>query len=262
VDIGNQTIVNVGFYDFDSDGFREFFNGTVKNTANQTIWKGASVTQGNSLAGADGYPDPNWNGYTYLGEDGNRRTFSQVNELLGGSALTAASLGSGGLAAALTTASDWLEVSFDVVGSSGSSVVQTVITMAAEAFTAIGMNAVGRFITFASLLQKLQAGDFYGVFFSYAGLSPDPTFMQLFYSGAPVNQQRSRWYNKTYDDLWNIIDRSSDFDIVLAAAYKAQQMYWQEQPLVVMYNNELTSMYRVDKFDGFIIVPGTGAFTG
>ena len=92
-------------------------------------------------------------------------------------------------------------------------------------------------------------------------MDPDPTFMQIFISDSVANQGRSRWYNLTFDGYWNIIDSSSDFDDVLQANFDAQQILWQEQPITVMYNNELTSMYRTDKFEGWVTVPGEGAYT-
>ncbi|MHA2366484.1 MAG: ABC transporter substrate-binding protein, partial [Candidatus Hodarchaeales archaeon] len=93
-----------------------------------------------------------------------------------------------------------------------------------------------------------------------SNLGPNPLFLQAFVSDGATNLQETRFTNSTFDEQWAIIESSTDITAVLAAAYKAQQIWWQEQPKVVMYNNELTTMYRTNKFMGQITVPGLGGF--
>ncbi|OLS22122.1 MAG: hypothetical protein HeimC3_32640, partial [Candidatus Heimdallarchaeota archaeon LC_3] len=173
-DLGNLSVLSAGFYDYDGDGFREFFIGTVSN-AGKIVWNGSVVSQGNSLT-TNGYPDSRWDGYSYLGEDGIRRTFIEVNTLLGGASLGSNNAGSVDLASAVALAGDWIEVNFFVTGSAGSSIVSTVLTMTSEAYYSMGIKGSTEFITFAALLQKMSAGDFNGAFFAYSSIGPDPTF--------------------------------------------------------------------------------------
>jgi ABC-type transport system substrate-binding protein len=112
VGLGNETVLNAGFYDYDGDGFREFFNGNVTHSPEGLIWSGSSVKQGNAVSTTSGYPDPNWNGYTYKGADGVRRTFPQVVKLMGGG-----DLGPNSQGALAGMPSSWEEVEFIVTGS-------------------------------------------------------------------------------------------------------------------------------------------------
>jgi ABC-type transport system substrate-binding protein len=245
-DKGNATVLASGFYDIDNDGWREFFNGTTADWNGGLVW-------------ADDRTDAtyNWNGYTQKG-----KTFAEVAGASG--TLDINDHGKTNLKSAYTTDADWIDddaYSFDVTGSAGASIViNTVVTMSIEAFHSMGIQATASFITFSTLLSNLESGDFNAVFFAYSGMAPNPTFLQTFVSDSVLNQQRNRWYNTTYDDLYDTIETSTDFQTVLDASYEAQKIFWQEQPLVVMYNNELTTMYRKDKFEGAVTVPGTGGF--
>ena len=256
--LANQTLVDAGFYDIDLDGYREFFMGLATDPAGHIVWNGTAVAQGNIITAENGYPNPNWNGYTYLGDDGQRRTFSQVNELLGGSLLTGNDAGKAKLASAFNESVDWVDVSFSIEGSKGYSVVTQSADFIVNAFHQIGIDVSANLIDFTDLLRIMGLGDFYGLIFGYSGLNPDPSFLQLFRSGSIANQYRQRWFNSTFDKYWNVIDKSPDLDSVLNASLLAQQILWQEQPLVVLYNHQIVSVYRTDKFEGFVNIPGEG----
>ncbi|MFW9930980.1 MAG: ABC transporter substrate-binding protein [Candidatus Thorarchaeota archaeon] len=258
-DKGNQTIVNVGFYDQNGDGFREYYNGTIFVGENK-IWDGFAVTQGAVVDSPSGYPDVRWNGYTYLGEDNIRRTFPQANHAAGGVLLAGGMSGIPYLANSLDS-SKWVSVEFTLLGSSGNQVYSSVLTISSEAFDYIGLNVGTELFPFVTLQQIWTTGNFYGVLFGWTIDGVDPTFLQLFYSQNVQNQQLQRFANSTFDKDWFIIQGNSNYDMILKAALNAQQILWQEQPLVVAYNNLLISIYRTDKFEGQITVPGEGAFS-
>jgi ABC-type transport system substrate-binding protein len=163
-----------------------------------------------------------------------------------------------------TTPSDWIladDFSFEVTGSAGASnIINTVVTMSIESFHSMGIKAESSFITFSTLLANLASGDFNAVFYATSNLAPNPTYLQSYVSDAVTNVQATRWGNQTFDDLYDTIETSTNYNEVLEASYEAQRILWQEQPRVVMYNNELTTMYRRDRFEGAVTVPGTGGF--
>ncbi len=192
VGLGNTTILNAGFYDFNGDGFREYFTGNVTDSTLGLIWSGSSVAQGNVLGTASGYPDPNWNGYTYLGEDETRRTFAEVNVVMNGVPLGPGSSGASALGTGMADSANWEDVEFIITGSAGSNIVTIVVTMVSEGFYAMGIKGNTEFITFAALLQKMDAGDFVGLFFAYSGMAPNPTFLQRFDGESVTNTQRAR----------------------------------------------------------------------
>ncbi|MHA2363762.1 MAG: ABC transporter substrate-binding protein [Candidatus Hodarchaeales archaeon] len=244
--IGNTTVLAQGWYDHDGDGWREFYNGTTAD------WDGPLVSQQHGTANYD----EDYNGYTYKG-----MTFGEVAGASG--PLLGTDSGEDLLAEAYK-AGPWIEegsYNFDITGSAGASIIiSTVVTMSVEAFHSIGIQVDPSFITFSTLLADETRGDFHAVFYAHSNLGPNPLFLNAFTSDAIDNLEGTRWVNSTFDENWDIIESSTDLQAVLEAAYKCQQIYWQEQPKVVMYNNELTSMYRTNKFMGQVTVPGTGGF--
>jgi ABC-type transport system substrate-binding protein len=249
--LGNETVLAQGWYDHDGDGWREFFNGTIMD-GTDVVWDGPLVSQQHGTANYDA----DYNGYTYKG-----MTFGEVAAATG--VLSGTDSGEGLLATAVQ-AGPWIEegsYNFDITGSAGASVIiSTVVTMSVEAFHSIGIQTNPSFVTFSTLLADETRGDFHAVFYAHTNLGPNPLFLNYFTSDSIDNLEGCRWFNSTYDAQWDIIESSTDIQAVLAAAYYAQQIYWQEQPKVVMYNNELTSMYRTNKFMGHVTRPGTGAF--
>lgn len=254
-DKGNLTVVTMGWYDIDGDGWREFFNGTVAGE-----WSGAAVST-NSYGG-----DFEYNGYTQLG-----KTFAEVAAVSG--SLGANDYGPSKVKEAYRDTSLWLNLDdpgdqgsqrdfeLDIIGSAGASIVITeVVTMSVEAYHSMGIGAKPGFVTFSTLLQEMNDGEFEGVFFAHSNLAPNPTFMQIFVSDSVQNLQETRWSNATFDEIYRTVETSSDENEVLTQNYLAQKILWQEQPKVVMYNNELTTMYRKEKFQNTITVPGTGGF--
>ncbi|MHA2364561.1 MAG: ABC transporter substrate-binding protein [Candidatus Hodarchaeales archaeon] len=245
-EIANATVLSMGWYDYDGDGWREFFNGTTPS------WNGSAVYF-NDISG-----NPNYDGYTQY----NVTTFADAAGANG--TLSYSDSGLGNLHPDFWNSTLWVEDTsylFNVTaGTTGSIVANTSIFISEATFQSMGIRAYASFIDFPTLIDNLNSGNFNSAFFGYAGLEPNPLELNKFFSGSSDNQDYHRWYNSTFDSLWDIIDTSSNFTEVLETSYEAQRVLWQEQPLVVMYNNELTSMYRVDNFEDYITIPGVGAF--
>jgi ABC-type transport system substrate-binding protein len=253
-DKGNETVLAQGWFDHDGDGWREFFNGTVSE-GGVVIWDGGAVYHQH---GTETYNEE-YNGYTFKG-----KTFSEVAGVNG--TLTGFDSGEDLLKADFQTDFHWIEeklYTFDITGSAGGGTIpplSTSITMTVEAFHSIGIQVNPSHVTFSTLLSDMRKGDYNAVLFAHTNLEPDPLFLQAFTSNSESNLEQARWVNSTYDEQWDIISTNTDFNEVLAATYKAQQIWWQEQPKVIMYNNEYISMYRTDKFMDQILVPGEGSF--
>lgn len=256
----NTTVLSTGFYDWDNNGFREFFNGTVYNNGS-LIWNGSAVAQSNTIEFTSGYPNARWDGYTFLGEDNIRRNFREVNNLLNGSTLSPNSAGSALLAPPLQNTTDWLKVELTITGSARSAIIDKSITIASEAYYSMGIKVYAEFVTYPALLSILVTGDYSNILYEYDDIPIGPSVLNRFISNSLSNQRSSRWYNSSFDFLWNVIDTNSNIDTVLEASFDAQEIFWQEQPITILYNPELFSMYRNDKFEGFVTVPGQGAYT-
>ncbi|KKK85712.1 hypothetical protein LCGC14_2770550, partial [marine sediment metagenome] len=261
VDLGNKSLLSVGFFDWDDDGFREYFNEEVIFNGS-LIWNGTSVAQGNTVSTENGYLDPRWNGYTFLGEDDIRRTFIEVNELLSGSVLTIEDSGINKLASSFNNNNYWEEVEFFITGTEGSDIIiETQILMSNEAFFSMGIKANPEFLSLSSMMLKMTTGDWNGIYSVYNELEDNLTFLQLFNGHSDINRYHSRWFNSTFDAYWEVIESGTRFEEVLQAILKAQQILWQEQPIAVLKTGKTLSMYRTDKFEGFVLDKGQGVFT-
>jgi ABC-type transport system substrate-binding protein len=246
---GNQTVLSLGFYDVDNDGWREFFNGSIEG-----IWDGSVVA-----GGYFSYND-SFNGYSY-----NNKTFSEV-AALGEQHLMYFDAGESLLKEEFkeSVCSCWIDETdyeFEITGpGSGSLLIDVSIGMSIEAFQSLGIKASISSVTFSTMLINMEAGLLNTVFFAHSNDPPDPSHLDIFYSNNTENKDYHRWVNASFDELYKLINTSPDLDLVLQASYEAQRILWQEQPKVVLYNNERFSMYRKDQFSGFINMIGKGAF--
>ncbi|MHA2364328.1 MAG: ABC transporter substrate-binding protein [Candidatus Hodarchaeales archaeon] len=249
-DLGNETVLAQGWYDYDGDGWREFFNGTIIEDS-EVVWDGGLVYHQQGTASYN----ENYNGYTYKG-----KTFNEVAGVAG--VLYGSDSGEDLLKNAFK-AGPWIEESdyeFDVTGSAGASlIISTVVSMSVETFHFMGIKANPSYISFTTLLPVIET-NYHAFFNAHSNLEPNPLFLQTLVTDSTQNIQVTHWINSTYDNLWNILDSSPDFEEVLEASYQMQRILWQEQPKVVFYNNEMTSIYRTDRFMNQITVPGTGAY--
>jgi ABC-type transport system substrate-binding protein len=152
-------------------------------------------------------------------------------------------------------------VAFDipVYGSSaGSSIIETVVAMAVEAFTSIHIKSHVELIDFNTLLAKVDAGDFQIGFWAFSGFGVDPLFLENFQSTDANNDWN--WANATYDQLVADLMQTSSLVVAKQKCWAAQQILWREQPLVVAYQNLLISAYRKDPWTGYVNTNGQGVF--
>ncbi len=220
---GNHSLLQDGFYDIDNDGWREWFNATKAGKA----W--SAVVDVSAFTPDAANPDPN-----VANEAGPNPTAFTVTD-----------------ATTFNDVNNWEEVSFPIIGSQGSTVVDAVVRQSQKAYHSVGIDAKIDFVDFNNLLSQLDAGTFNAAFFGY-GTGPTPLFLSAFMTGDPENEFVWRWSNQSFDEAVDVLLSTPFLDDALDAAYDAQEILWYEQPMVVMYNNLLISVYRTDKFKGWI----------
>lgn len=150
-------------------------------------------------------------------------------------------------------------ISFPVYGSqAGSVIIETVVALSVDAFQSIGINAREELIDFNTLLARVDSGDFYAGFWAFNLGGTEPLFLENFQSDDIGNDWN--FVNTTYDDYVDIMLESNNETEVYEACWAAQRILWEEQPLVVAYQNLLISAYRKDPWTGFVNTEGEGAF--
>lgn len=260
-DLGNQTILGSGFYDFDNDGWREFFNGTIEKNG-EIFWNGTAIMDEMNLKYDN---NSNWDGYSWNTTNFNYGNikFDQLNSILDANKneLIGSYTGIEYLADELKNSDDWIEVEFPVIGPSNSEELEEVLLIIKEAFEAIGIQTVVQYDNITAINEKMRNGNFFACLFDYEDVKSELSMLELFYSESEMNQERSRWYNATFDGLWNNISTSQEFEELYESGSIAQQILWQEQPISPLYNREIISFYRIDKFAGHSLILGKGAFT-
>ncbi len=225
---GNHSLLQDGFYDIDNDGWREWFNATKAGKA----WSAVV-----DVSAFD--PDAANPSTAVANEAGTNPTAFTVTDTT-----------------TFNNLNNWEEVSFEIIGSQGSTVVDTVVRQSQKAYHSVGIDAKISFVDFNNLLQQLTGGTFNAAFFGYS-TGPTPLFLQSFMTDDPNNGEVWRWSNATYDDAVDTLLNTPYIDDALDASYTAQEILWYEQPMVVMYNNLLISVYRTDKFSGWIQASGS-----
>ncbi|MHA2364414.1 MAG: ABC transporter substrate-binding protein [Candidatus Hodarchaeales archaeon] len=245
-----ETVLAQGWYDYDNDGWREFYNGTVSE-GGEIVWDGGNVYHQHGTATYD----ENYNGYTYKG-----KTFFEVAGV--NRSLIGSDSGESFLKDAFK-AGPWIEeddYEFNITGTADASIIaRTIVGMSVETFHFIGIKANPSFVTI-ELPAIPKDTEYHVLFYEHNNLDPNPVFLNTFVSDSEQNLQVTHWINSTYDNLWNIIENSPAVEEILEASYQMQRILWQEQPKVVIYINDLNSMYRTDKFTNQITVPGMGAY--
>ncbi len=233
---GNLTLLEESFYDIDGDGYREYYNGNDAPFNLRAVLKANNVDDATAanMKGTDALQD-------YVDD-----------------------LPSDFIPSSSSNIDPWIDdsdIAFKITGSEGITLIQVILTESQKAFLNMGIKATPDYVNFNTLLDSLDAGTFNAVFFAFNLGSPTPTFLQSFMSNDPTNLEIWRWSNSTYDELVSTVLTSPDLAKVEEANYKAQLILWREQPLVVMYNNILVSLYRTDKLEGWVTETGAGAFT-
>jgi ABC-type transport system substrate-binding protein len=148
------------------------------------------------------------------------------------------------------------EFVLDLHGSTGSSIVTTVLEACLEAFESLHIRATWQTGDFNALMALHDQGRTNLVFYAWNTPGVDPLFLTNLRSTDANN--RAFWYNTTYDDLMVTALTSSDLATVKDAVLNAQKILWYEQPIVVCYMNLYPSAYRSDPWTGWVNTEGSG----
>jgi len=140
-----------------------------------------------------------------------------------------------------------------------SSILDSTVNASIDAFHSIGINASADIMSFFDLLDKIDTDDYYAGFWGYAYQNLDPSFLESFTSTSSFGNFQN-WYNSSYDNEVSTMMESTDLSTVKQACKNAQKIFWEEQPLVVLYQNMMVSAHRNDRWTGFINVEGGGEF--
>ena len=124
-----------------------------------------------------------------------------------------------------------------------------------------GIRAIPRVMAFGSMLDIVYTvpRNYDAACYSF-GISPNPLVLQNFISSEIANPEGNflNWGNDTFD-LWvDIMMTANDPSLVLESAYRSQQVFVENAPMIVMYSNLETYAHRTDKFEGWIEIPGWG----
>ncbi|MHA1451198.1 MAG: hypothetical protein ACTSP4_17490 [Candidatus Hodarchaeales archaeon] len=66
--------------------------------------------------------------------------------------------------------------------------------------------------------------------------------------------------NSTYDELVNTMLATNSLEEAQQTCWDAQRILWEEQPVVVAYQNLLISAYRKDPWTNYVNTEGSGVF--
>lgn len=245
----NLTILGVGWYDIDGDGWREFFNGTIEGE-----WSGPVISTNNRSSTYD------YNGYTQMG-----RTFNEVAASSGNN-LTSVSSGPTYLKEDYRNLSDWLDLDdptnessardylFDLnINSSRTPFIEYLGSKCLEAYHQMGIGVRNNTWEFQN------SDDLQATFKTEELLDPLPFALDKYTSTSVSNKDHGpHWWNDTFDSaVWTIYN-AQDEETVLLKTYQAQHILWQEQPVVVIGYNKSYSVCRTDLFARIVNVPGEG----
>ncbi len=92
------------------------------------------------------------------------------------------------------------------------------------------------------------------------GVSPTPLALQNFISSEILNSEGNmlNWGNRIFDNWVEVMMTASDYNQVLDSAHNAQQVFVENAPMIVMYGNWRAYAHRIDKYEGWVEIPGWG----
>lgn len=237
----HEELVKVGFYDYDGDGMKEFFNSTVVD-GNQILWNATSIVSGGG--------DPLWNGYHYGGY-----SFSEVNVLGGGDSLLLPSIsGTDALRTELKNSSCWVELAPLIIPSfKTNSLLDSPPLHLNETFHLMGLPSVilsfeggsgilGYFDTFNTGNYSVSLGSGWNYFFysDAGGLLVDFLGTNYHHLTKNLYQKPDAFENQTYNAALEMLDKlaSSELPKIIynsSALREIQNILWHEQPYVPLY---------------------------
>ncbi|MHA1772118.1 MAG: ABC transporter substrate-binding protein [Candidatus Thorarchaeota archaeon] len=145
-----------------------------------------------------------------------------------------------------------IHVSIDIAQSM--SMASDLGSIAVEAFTSLGIDAVAHYCDFYDYLNKLYYHQDYDIAFLGTSFNNFALDWLVDYESTHVNDPYFNFpaFTNTSLDHWiDILSTSTDWGAIQPAAIRAQQILVYESPIVVLYENYLVSAHRTDRFQGF-----------
>ncbi|MFX0167946.1 MAG: ABC transporter substrate-binding protein [Candidatus Hodarchaeota archaeon] len=94
----------------------------------------------------------------------------------------------------------------------------------------------------------------------WSSIEPNPLALQQWTTDQILNPEGNEmnWSNSTFDYWVDIMMTSSDYDFVLDAAHRAQRIFVEEVPMLVLCSYWEANAHRNDRFEGWVVSPGYG----
>ncbi len=156
----------------------------------------------------------------------------------------------------ITPKQEGVEVTLRLMGTAVSS-VERIVRIVADGIEKAGIKVELDLVDFNTLLARLDRGDFNAAFFGFS-LGILPTFLQAFASWSISNQLLWRFTNDSYDAAVYDFLTNRTFNGTLAAAWRAERILYEQQPIVPIYQNDLIMAARNDTFYDYFNFPGDG----
>ncbi len=219
----NHSLLRGGFHDIDGDGWREWFNATRagktwERVVNVTLFTPDAEHPNATIANSQGLNPP------FVVD---ASTFSNV--------------------------SNWEDdITLEVIGSCCIPTIEAVLNQTVETWKSIGINATVTLLAGASF-KFVEQGKFHLAYFGLGAGEDDPiSMLKLFKSDDDINVRTWRWYNASYDQLMNEFKTALTHEASLQVALDAQRVLWYSQPLLALASYLKPSVYRSDRFQGWI----------
>ncbi|TFG11378.1 hypothetical protein EU537_12540 [Candidatus Thorarchaeota archaeon] len=135
-----------------------------------------------------------------------------------------------------------------------------------EALDSLNINCTLNVTDFYRYLTRLYyGGDFDLCFVGNSFSSNDLTFLTEFegesYDWEGMNRNFARWHNATYAEWTQQLMTSVDHDEICEAATRMQEIWIEQCPLLICYENMYASVYRTDRLTGFLSDADWGIMT-
>jgi ABC-type transport system substrate-binding protein len=128
-----------------------------------------------------------------------------------------------------------------------------------EGAESVGLNTEVNVIEWELLQTRFETGVFEATCFSWNLGIPDPDHLYDFWrTGQLYNEIICRFSNSSYDVAADALMASKTVEDALAAATTCQEIFMEQQPLIVAYVDSLTHAFRVDVWEDWQIYYGIG----
>ncbi len=223
----NHSLLRGGFYDVDGDGWREWFNATRAGKEWEQVVNVTMFT-----------PDAEHPNATIANSRGLDPPFVIDAQAFG-------------------NLSNWDDhITLEVIGSCCITTIEAVLNRTVEAWKRVGLNATVILLA-GALFKFVEQGKFHVAYFGLGASEDNPVSMlKWFKSDNAINKKTWRWYNASYDQLMHELKTALTHEEALQVVLDAQRVLWYSQPFVAVASYLKPSVYRNDRFEGWMQPPG------